>query len=58
MILSPAGDAKLITWVRNGHTCIIAGRDVSYATLLRLASADERAEGAGAQARVTLARYV
>jgi hypothetical protein len=56
--MQPAGGAKLITWVRNGHTCIIAGRDVSYATLLRLASADERAEGASAQARVTLAQYV
>jgi anti-sigma factor RsiW len=56
--MQPAGGAKLITWVRNGHTCIIAGRNVSYATLLRLASADERAEGASAQASVTFAEYL
>lgn len=55
--MQPAGDAKLITWVRNGHTCIIAGRNVSYATLLRLASADERAEAATAQANVA-AEYI
>jgi hypothetical protein len=56
--MQPAGNAKLITWVRNGHTCIIAGRNVSYATLLRLASADERAEGATAQASATFAEYL
>ena len=47
-----AGDVNLITWVRNGHTCVIAGRNVSHATLLRLASADERAEAANSQAKV------
>ena len=47
-----AGDVNLITWVRNGHTCVIAGRNVSHATLLRLASADERAEAASPQAKV------
>jgi anti-sigma factor RsiW len=56
--MQPAGDAKLITWVRNGHTCIIAGRNVSYATLLRLASIDERAEGAAAQAAVAGTEYL
>jgi hypothetical protein len=56
--MEPAGDAKLITWVRNGHTCIIAGRNVSYGTLLALASADERAEEAGAQAAVHSAEYI
>jgi hypothetical protein len=48
---------NLITWVRNGHTCVIAGRNVSYATLLRLASADERAETASLQAAIG-AQYV
>ena len=47
-----AGDVNLITWVRNGHTCVIAGRNVSHATLLRLASADERAEATSSQAKV------
>ena len=56
--MQPAGDAKLITWVRDGHTCIIAGRNVSYATLLRLASADERAEAATAQVNVASAEYI
>jgi hypothetical protein len=56
--MQPAGDAKLITWVRNGHTCIIAGRNVSYATLLRLASADERAEGASTQAAIQHGQYI
>ena len=47
-----AGDVNLITWVRNGHTCVIAGRNVSHATLLALASADERAEATSSQASV------
>jgi hypothetical protein len=47
-----AGDVNLITWVRNGHTCVIAGRNVSHATLLRLASADERAEASSSHASV------
>jgi hypothetical protein len=51
------GDVNLITWVRNGHTCVIAGHGVSYATLLRLASADERAEATSSQAAVG-AEYV
>ncbi len=34
------GAARLITWVRSGHTCVIAGRAVGYPTLLTLASAD------------------
>src|SRR5206468_1358274 len=28
--LQQSGGAKLITWVRNGHTCVIAGRNISY----------------------------
>jgi hypothetical protein len=51
------GDVNLITWVRNGHTCVIAGHGVSYATLLRLASADERTETTSSQA-ATGAEYV
>ena len=35
-----AGSARLVTWVRNGHTCVIAGHGVTYAKLLRLATAD------------------
>jgi hypothetical protein len=34
------GSARLITWVRNGHTCVIAGHGVTYKTLLGLATAD------------------
>jgi hypothetical protein len=34
------GSARLITWVRNGHTCVIAGQGVTYSTLARLATAD------------------
>jgi hypothetical protein len=56
--MQPAGDAKLITWVRDGHTCIIAGRNVSYATLLRLASKDERAESTSAQASLAPTEYL
>ena len=35
-----AGQTRVITWVRSGRTCVIAGRGVSYRTLLRLASED------------------
>ena len=55
--MQPSGDAKFITWVRGGHTCIVASRNVSYGTLLALASADERAEATGAQAAVAHAEY-
>jgi hypothetical protein len=34
------GSARLVTWLRSGHTCVIAGRGVSQRTLLRLATAD------------------
>ncbi len=30
--------ARLVTWLRHGHTCVIAGRGVSDVTLLRLAA--------------------
>jgi hypothetical protein len=37
------GSGRYITWARDGHTCVIAGRQVSNRTLLRLARADEGA---------------
>lgn len=37
------GDARLVTWLRSGHTCVIAGRSVSNWMLLRLATFDLRA---------------
>jgi hypothetical protein len=50
--LQQSGPARVISWVRSGHTCVIAGRSVSYATLLALASADERLESISSQANV------
>ena len=35
--LGHQGSARLVTWVQNGRTCVIAGRDVNYPTLLHLA---------------------
>jgi hypothetical protein len=34
------GSARLVTWLRSGHTCVIASRRVGYPTLLALAEAD------------------
>jgi hypothetical protein len=34
------GSARLVTWLRSGHTCVIAGRGIGERTLLRLATAD------------------
>jgi hypothetical protein len=34
------GGARLVTWLRSGHTCVIGGRSVSDRTLLRLASGE------------------
>jgi hypothetical protein len=34
------GPARLVTWVRGNHTCVIAGHSVTNATLLKLATAD------------------
>jgi hypothetical protein len=48
--LARRGSARLITWVRSGHTCVIAGRAVSYRTLRELAGADERETGTTSQA--------
>jgi anti-sigma factor RsiW len=39
--LQRQGSARLITWVREGHTCVVAGH-ASYETLLRLAGTDGR----------------
>jgi hypothetical protein len=35
-------DAPVVTWLREGHLCVVSGRGVSGATLLRLASWDDR----------------
>jgi hypothetical protein len=34
--------ASVVTWVRDGHLCVVSGRDVTSATLLRLASWSSR----------------
>jgi hypothetical protein len=36
--LRQVGSARLVTWLRSGHTCVIAGSRVSYRTLLSLAT--------------------
>ncbi len=56
--LQKSGPARLISWVRSGHTCVIAGRSVSYAVLLKLATADERLEGISSQAAVASSEYL
>lgn len=40
--LSAMDGARVVSWVRAGHLCVVAGRGVSGATLLRLASWDDR----------------
>jgi hypothetical protein len=40
--LQSVGNARLVTWRRNGHTCVIAGHRVNDKTLLALASAESR----------------
>ena len=34
------GPLQVITWLRSGHTCVLTGRGVSAAALLRLATGD------------------
>ena len=34
--------AAVVTWLRDGHLCVVSGRGVSGATLLRLASWSDR----------------
>jgi hypothetical protein len=38
--LLTAGGTRLVTWLRSGHTCVIAGRGVPDRTLVTLATAD------------------
>lgn len=40
--LTSVGAVNVVTWQRDGHLCVVAGRGVSGATLLRLASWDDR----------------
>jgi hypothetical protein len=40
--LSFENGAPVVTWLRDGHLCVVSGRGVSGATLLRLASWSER----------------
>jgi hypothetical protein len=40
--LSYENGASVVTWLRDGHLCVVSGRDVSGATLLRLAGWSER----------------
>ena len=40
------GGSLLVTWVRSGHLCVVAGRGVQGAALLALASWDDRATAA------------
>jgi hypothetical protein len=40
--LSVENGAPVVTWLRDGHLCVVSGRGVSGATLLRLASWSER----------------
>ena len=37
-----SGGAQIVTWVQDGHTCVIASRAASAATLVRLAVAQDR----------------
>lgn len=42
-VLASSDGARLITWRRDGHTCVIASRSLGRGKLLALAAADERA---------------
>jgi hypothetical protein len=42
--LTSVRGARLVTWRQHGHTCVLAGRSVAFATLLKLATADGSAE--------------
>jgi hypothetical protein len=37
-VLLSQGDVRIVTWLRDGRRCVVAGRGVSAATLLMLAS--------------------
>jgi hypothetical protein len=36
--VTSVNDVPVVTWLRDGHLCVVSGRGVSGATLLRLAS--------------------
>jgi hypothetical protein len=40
--LLSSGGAQIVTWVQDGHTCVLASRTASAATLVRLAVAQDR----------------
>src|SRR5580693_9255603 len=40
--LNTENGASVVTWLRDGHLCVLSGHNVSSATLLRLASWSER----------------
>jgi hypothetical protein len=40
--VSSVNGSHVVSWLRRGHLCVIAGRGISAATLLRLASWDDR----------------
>ena len=37
-----SGGAQIVTWVQDGHTCVIASRTASAATMVRLAVSQDR----------------
>jgi len=41
--LMRANGSQLVTWMRDGHLCVVSGRDMNGAALLRLASWDDHA---------------
>jgi anti-sigma factor RsiW len=41
-VFASSDGAQILTWRRDGHTCVIAGRSVAHRTLLALAAADEQ----------------
>jgi hypothetical protein len=47
--LGHQGAARSITWLRDGHTCVVASRGMSYDGLLQLVGSDSR-EAVGSQA--------
>ncbi|MHB1837511.1 MAG: hypothetical protein ACYCXW_21410, partial [Solirubrobacteraceae bacterium] len=49
--LASVAGARLITWRRDGHTCVVAGRSVSDATLEALASGEAGGTAGSASAK-------
>ncbi len=50
--LSYEHGAPVVTWLRDGHLCVVSGRDVSGATLLRLAGWSERSSSVASSGSV------